>query len=90
MTLKVWETNLEETKKLAREAKDAFLNTMSAVEMELVEFKGNDISETLKQIGIEKIKESSRKNKESIQSIIQHIKQIDLLKINEMLVKPSF
>jgi hypothetical protein len=55
----------------------------------LVEFKGNDISETLEQIDIEKNKESSRKNKESIQSIIQQMNQIDFLKINELLLKPS-
>ena len=54
----------------------------------MVEFKGNDISETLEQIGIEKNKEISRKNKESIQSIIQQMNHIDLLKINELLVKP--
>ena len=44
---------------------------MFVVETELVEFKGNDIFETLEQIDIEKNKETSRKNKESIQSIIQ-------------------
>jgi len=54
----------------------------------LVEFKDNDISETLAQIDIEKNKERSRKNKESIQSIIQQMNHIDFLKINEMLVKP--
>jgi cytochrome c556 len=89
MALKVWETNLQESKKLAREAKEACLNTLSVVETTLVEFKGNDISETLEQIDIEKNKESSRKNKESIQSIIEQMNQIDLLKINELLLEPS-
>ena len=89
MALKVWEINLQERKELAREAKEACMNTLSVVETTLVEFKDNDISETLEQIDFEKNKESSRKNKESIQSIIQHMNQIDLLKINELLVKPS-
>jgi hypothetical protein len=89
MALKVWETNLEESKKLAREAKEACLNTLSSVETKLVEFEGNDISETLGQIEIEMNKENSRKNKENIQSIIQQMNQIDLLKINELLVKPN-
>jgi hypothetical protein len=31
MTLKVWDTNLEESKKLAREAKEACLETLSSV-----------------------------------------------------------
>ena len=71
MALKVWETNLQERKKISREAKEACLNTLFSIVTELVEFKGNDISETLEQIDIEKNKEISRKNKESIQSIIQ-------------------
>ena len=88
MALKFSETNLQESKKLAREAKDTCLNTMSVVETKLVEFKGYDIFETLEQIDIEKNKESSRKNKESIQSIIQQMNQIDFLKINELLLEP--
>jgi hypothetical protein len=43
MALKVWETNLEERKKLAREAKEACLEALSSVETKLVEFEGNDI-----------------------------------------------
>ena len=89
MALKVWETNLQESKKIAREAKEACLNTMFVVETYLVEFKGNNISETLEQIDIENNKESSRKNKESIQSIIKQMNWIDLLKINESLLEPS-
>jgi hypothetical protein len=32
MALKVWETNLEESKKLAKEAKEAFLEILSSLE----------------------------------------------------------
>jgi hypothetical protein len=43
----------------------------------------------LGQIEIEMNQQSSRKNKENIQSAIQQMNQIDLLKINELLVNPS-
>jgi hypothetical protein len=89
MALKVWETNLEESKKLAKEEKETCLNTMSSIETKLVEFEGNYILEALGQIEIEMNKENSRKNKENIQSVIQQMNQIDFLKINELLVKPN-
>jgi len=71
MALKVWETNLEESKNLSTEAKENFLNTLSFVETKLVEFEGNDILEALGQIEIEMNKENSRKNKEEFQFVIQ-------------------
>ena len=66
MGLKVWETNLEERKKLARDAKEACLETLSSVNKKLIEFEGNNISETLGHIEIEMNQENSRKNKENI------------------------
>jgi hypothetical protein len=89
MDLKVWEINPEATKKIAKEEKETYLNTLSSVETKLVEFEGNGISEALGQIEIEMNKEKSRKNKDNFQSIIQHMNQIDLLNINELLVKPN-
>jgi hypothetical protein len=89
MALKVWETNLEERKKLAKEAKEACLETLSYIDSNLVEFEENNISKALGQIEVEMNKEKSRKNKENIQSDIQQMNQIDLLKINELLVKPN-
>jgi hypothetical protein len=71
MALKVWETNLEESKKLVGEAKETCLNTLSSVETKLVEFEGNDISKALGLIEIEINTENSRKNKENVQSFIQ-------------------
>jgi hypothetical protein len=73
MDLKSWETNLEESKKMDREAKLYFLNTLSAVELELVDSNTSVILDTLGQIEIEKNKENSKKNKESIQNTIQQI-----------------
>jgi hypothetical protein len=89
MALKVWETNMEERKKLARDAKEACLETLSSVNKKLIEFEENNISEALGQIEIEMNQENSRKNKENIQSSIQQMNQIDLLKINELLVNPN-
>ena len=87
--LKVWETNLEERNKLAREVKEACINALVAFESDLVEFKGDAIFDTLGQIEIEKNKENSKKNKEGIQNTIQQVNQIDLQKIDELLVKPN-
>ena len=89
MVLNVWETNLEEIKKLDREVKEACLNSLTAIESELVEFKDDAISNTPGQIEIEKNKENSMKNKESIKNTIQQVNQIDLQKIDELLVKPK-
>jgi hypothetical protein len=55
----------------------------------LVEFKDDVISDTLGQIEIEKNKENSMKNKESIQNTIEQVNQIDLQNIDELLVEPK-
>ena len=47
MALKVWETNLEESNKLSRDAKEACQETLSSVDTKLFEFEENDISEAL-------------------------------------------
>jgi hypothetical protein len=59
IALKDWETNMEEGKKLSRDAKEACLEALSSVNKKLIEFEGNNIN------------------------------QIDLIKINELLVNPS-
>jgi hypothetical protein len=53
IALKVWETNLDEVKKITKDAKEACLEALSFVDIKLVEFEGNNISEALGQIGIE-------------------------------------
>ena len=53
MALKAWETNLEEGKKLARDAKEACLEALSSINKKLIEFEGNNISEALGNIEIE-------------------------------------
>jgi len=74
---------------MAREVKEACLNTLTTVESKLVEFKDDVISNTLGQIEIEKNKENSMKNKEIILNRIQWVNQIDLQNIDEILVKPK-
>jgi hypothetical protein len=71
MALKVWETNIEESNNMDREEKEACLNTLSVVEMEMDKFNGSVIPDTLGQIEILMSKENSKKNGESVQSVIQ-------------------
>jgi hypothetical protein len=73
MALKTRETNIEEGKKLDRDAKEACLEASSPINKKLIEFEGNNISEALGQIEIEMNQQSSRKNKENIQSVIQQM-----------------
>jgi hypothetical protein len=89
MALKVWETNLEESKIFSREVKEAFLEALSSLEKKLIDFEGSNISEALGQIDIEMNQHNSRKNKEETLEAIQEMSQVDLLKINKWLVNPS-
>jgi hypothetical protein len=89
MALKVWETNLEEGKKYAREVKEACLEALSSLNKKMIEFEGSNISEALGKIEIEMNQQNSRKNKEETLTAIQGMSQIDLLKINKWLVHPS-
>lgn len=73
MAFNVWETNLKQRKKISREQKVACLETLSSVNKKLIEFEENNILEALGKIGIEMNQENSRKNKENIQSAIQHM-----------------
>jgi hypothetical protein len=89
MALKVWETNLAESKRLAREVKDACLEALSSLDKKLIEFEGSNILEALVQIDIGMNQWNSRKSKEETLTTIQEMRQIDLLKINKWLVSPS-
>jgi hypothetical protein len=89
MALKVWETNLAERKRLAREVKDAFQEALSSLDKRLIDFEGSSIAEALGKIDIEMNQQNSRKSKEETLAAIQEMSQIDLLKINKWLVNPS-
>jgi hypothetical protein len=47
MALKYWETNLGESKKLSRDVKEDFLEALSSINKNLIEFEGNNITEAL-------------------------------------------
>ena len=66
MDLKLWETNLEESNRSAREANESCLNTLSAIDLEMEEFDVNFIPDSLGQIEIEKSKENLKKSRESV------------------------
>jgi hypothetical protein len=68
MALKIWENNLEESKRLAKEVKDACLDVLSAVDLEMTKIDVSSIHATLGQVEIEKSKEDLKKNKESVQN----------------------
>lgn len=70
MALKAWETNLEESKRLAREEKEACLNTLSTVDLEMTEIDVSGIHDTLGQIEIKKSKENLKKSRENVQNDI--------------------
>jgi hypothetical protein len=44
MVLKVWETNLEQSKKPSREEKETCIEALSSVNKKMIEFEGNNIS----------------------------------------------
>jgi hypothetical protein len=52
MALKSRETNLEEGKKLVSDVKEDFLEALSSLNKNIIEFEGNNISEALEQIEI--------------------------------------
>jgi hypothetical protein len=89
MALKAWETNLAESKRLAREVNEACLEALSSLDKGLIDFEGNAISEALGQIDIAKNQYNSRTSKEEALTAIQKMNQIDLLQINKWIVNPS-
>ena len=54
MLLKDWETNLAESKRLARDVNVAYLEVLTSLDKGLFDFEGNSISEALGQIYIAK------------------------------------
>jgi predicted MPP superfamily phosphohydrolase len=78
MCLKVWESNLEESKRIAREAKEAFFNALSAVDLEMEKIDVSGIHDTLGQIEIKKNKESLKKKRENVQNNILQVNHVDL------------
>jgi hypothetical protein len=89
IVLKAWETNLTESKRLARDVTEACLEALTSLDKGIIDFEGNVISEALGQIDIAKNQYNSRTSKEEALMTIQNMKQIDLLQINKWIVNPS-
>jgi hypothetical protein len=89
MVLKAWETNLVESKRLARDVIEACLEALTSLDKGLIDFEGNVISEALGQIDIAKNQYNARTSKEEALMAIQNMNQIDLLQINKWIVNPS-
>ena len=89
MALKIWENNLEENKRLAKEEKDVCLDALLVVDLEMDEIDVSRIHATLGQVEIEKSKEDLKKNKECGKNAILQVNHVDLQMINDLLVKPS-
>jgi hypothetical protein len=53
MALKIWETNLAERKIYAREVKESFLEALSSLDKNVIDFEGINILESLGKIDIE-------------------------------------
>jgi hypothetical protein len=89
LALKVWDTNLAESKRLAWEVKDTCQEALSSLDKKLIDFEGSNITKALGQIYIAMNQHNSKKNKEETLAAIREMSQIDLLKINKWLVNPS-
>jgi hypothetical protein len=50
MALKAWETNLAESRRLARDVNEDFLEALTSLDEEMIDFEGNSIFEALGQI----------------------------------------
>ena len=69
--LKVWETNLVESKRLAREVNKACEEALSSLDKGLLDVEGNNISKALGQIDIAKNQHNSKTSKEEARITIQ-------------------
>jgi hypothetical protein len=89
MALKSWENNLEESKRLAKEAKNACLNALLVVDVEMAEIDIGDIHAYIGQVEIEKRKENLKKSRERMQNAISQVNHVNLQVLNDLLVKQS-
>jgi hypothetical protein len=87
--LKAWETNLAESKRLAREVNKACEEVLSSLDKGLLDVEGDSIPGGLGQIDIEKNQQNSKSSKEESRTTIQQMKQIDLIQINKWIVDPN-
>ena len=88
--MKAWETNLSESKRLAREVNRACLEAISSLDKGLLYSKGNTISESLGQIDLANNQNNSRTSREEAMTTIQQMIQIDIIQIKKWIIDPRF
>jgi hypothetical protein len=89
MALKAWEKNLEESKKLAKEAKNACLNALLDADVEMAEIDIGDIHSFIGKVEIEKRNLNMKKKSEGIQNSISQVNHANLQVLHDLLVKQS-
>jgi hypothetical protein len=87
--LKIWETNIAESKRMAKEVKEACEESYHSLDKESLSFGKDSIYEVLGQVDIAKHQLNNKTNMEEAQVEILQLKQIDITQINIWLVKPS-
>ena len=84
--LKAWETNLVESKRLAREVNKACKEALSSLNKGLLDVERDNIFEALGQIDIAKNQLNSKESIEEARTTIHQLKQIELIQINKWIV----
>jgi hypothetical protein len=87
--LKTWETNIAESKRMAKEVKKACEETFHSLDKESLGLGKDNISEVLGQVDIAKHQLNIKTNMEEARAEILQLKQIDITQIDRWLVKPS-
>jgi hypothetical protein len=87
--LKTWETNIAESKRMAKEVKKDCEETFHSLEKESLGLEKYDIFEVLGQFDIAKHQLNIKTNIEEARDEILQLKQIDITQIDMWLVKPS-
>jgi hypothetical protein len=87
--LKVWETNMSESKNIVKEIKDDCEGIFDSFNKKALGIEKNDCSESLGQINIEKQQLDCKEGLKKIQIEILQLKEIDANLINRWLVQPN-
>jgi hypothetical protein len=87
--LKTWEANIAESKRMAKEVKEACEEAFHSLNKESLGLRKYDHSEVLGQVDIAKHQLNIKTNLEEAQAEISHLKQIDITQIDRWLVRPN-
>jgi 3-methyladenine DNA glycosylase Tag len=87
--LKTWEANIAESKRTAKEIKEAYEEAFHSLNKESLGLGKEDNSEVLGQIDIVKHQLDIKASLEEAQVEISQLKQVDITQIDRWLVKPN-